>query len=77
MARKTVSISPKPGSKPQPANMDAWVKHRGDDPMKRLTIDVPQSLHTRIKTVCASRGKKMADEIRELLEQHFPENRDS
>ena len=41
--------------------------------MKRLTIDIPESLHTRVKSQCAKRGAKMADEIRALLEAHFPE----
>jgi hypothetical protein len=40
--------------------------------MKRFTIDVPISLHRRIKVQCAERGRKMADEIRTLLERHFP-----
>lgn len=42
------------------------------DPMKRFTIDVTESLHTRIKVQCAARGAKMADVIRELLEREFP-----
>lgn len=41
------------------------------EPMKRLTIDIPASLHMRIKAQSAMRGAKMADEIRVLLEQHF------
>jgi predicted DNA binding CopG/RHH family protein len=40
--------------------------------MKRLTIDVSESLHARIKVDCARRGVKIADEVRELLEKHFP-----
>ena len=39
--------------------------------MKRLTIDVPESLHAQIKSRCALKGVKMADEIRALLETHF------
>lgn len=39
--------------------------------MKRLTIDVPESLHAQIKSRCALKGVKMADEIRGLLETHF------
>ena len=35
--------------------------------MKRLTIDVPESLHRSIKAQCAMRGTKIADEVRELL----------
>jgi hypothetical protein len=37
-----------------------------------LTIDLPASLHKRVKTGCAMRGVKMADEIRRLLDEHFP-----
>lgn len=39
--------------------------------MKRLTIDVPESLHRAIKTQCAMRGSKIADEVRELLLQKY------
>lgn len=38
---------------------------------KRLTIDVTESLHKRIKAQCAMRGTKMADVIRDLLEKEF------
>jgi hypothetical protein len=41
--------------------------------MKRLTIDVPASLHSRIKVQCAQSGQKMADVIRALLAEHFPD----
>ena len=52
------------------AKADDWVNNR-TEATKRLTIDVPASLHARIKSQCALRGVKMADELRELLEQHF------
>ncbi len=71
---------------PKPADpADAWVQNRDSEretpppvevppaePMKRFTIDVPVSLHTRIKTQCAMRGVKMADVLRDLLEREFP-----
>ncbi|WP_333630727.1 plasmid partition protein ParG [Agrobacterium cavarae] len=41
------------------------------EPNKRLTIDITESLHKRIKAQCAMRGTKMADVIRELLEKEF------
>jgi plasmid stability protein len=41
--------------------------------MKRLTIDVTESLHRRIKVGCALKGEDMADELRRILHQHFPE----
>ena len=40
--------------------------------MKRFTIDVPESLHRRIKAECALRGVKMADYLRQTLENLFP-----
>lgn len=42
------------------------------EPMKRFTIDVPASLHKRIKAQCAMRETPMADVIRDMLEQEFP-----
>ena len=42
-----------------------------DEPMKRLTLDIPESLHRTIKVSCAGRGTKMAEEIRALLEAHY------
>ncbi len=74
---KKVQIGTKPTNKPAPAAADAWVESRsnGDEleRMKRLTIDVPESLHRAIKMQCAARGTKMADEIRELLMQKYGE----
>lgn len=40
--------------------------------MSRFTIDVPESLHRRVKMQCAARGQKMADVMRGLLEREFP-----
>ena len=76
MSTKKVSIGSKPTSKPAPASADAWVESRtgaADEPekMKRLTIDVPESLHRAIKAQCAMRGSKIADEVRELLIQKY------
>jgi predicted DNA binding CopG/RHH family protein len=80
MSKKKVSIAPKPTK-----SADKWVEggkttakptRKGKDvveAMKRFTIDVPVSLHTRIKMECARRGVKMADQIREMLEKRFAE----
>ena len=40
--------------------------------MKRVIIDVSAALHRRIKVQSAERGNKMADELRKLLEEHYP-----
>lgn len=59
-----------------PASVDDWVLDRDAqeprEPMKRFTIDVPVSLHKRVKSQCAMQNLVMADVIRELLEQRFP-----
>ena len=56
---------------------DDWLSDRSSttnrEPIKRLTIDIPLALHKRIKSQCAIRGENMAEEIRKLLEKHFPE----
>lgn len=79
--RKTVSFGAKPQTQTPPTpTADQWVSAANGTsepepapavPMKRLTIDIPESLHRTIKTQCASRGLRMADEIRTLLERHF------
>lgn len=70
---KKVSFGTKPTNKvaaPEAAN--DWVDNRVEsDAMKRLTIDIPESLHRTIKSQCAIRGTKIADEVRELLIQKY------
>ena len=67
--------------KPEPANLEeqtAWVtgktSQQDKEPMVRFTFDVPESLHRRIKIACAEKGiKRVAVEMRRILEEHFPE----
>jgi hypothetical protein len=84
MSKKEIRFTKKPGTPPPAA--EAWVNSsRGTDaaaasdepvkpeePTKRLTLDIPESLHARVKSQCAKRGSKMVDEIRLLLETNFP-----
>ena len=78
MSGKEVKFA-KPKRQDVPATSpDQWVKDRAQsegagEPMKRLTIDIPASLHTRVKAGCATRGVKMADMLRAYLEREFPE----
>ena len=70
MTTKKIAFGTKPTNKPAPAPADTWVDSRADgevETMKRLTIDIPESLHRAIKSQCAMRGTKIADEVRELL----------
>jgi len=68
----TFGIKPTPQA-PAVASADQWVESRSAEAIKRLTLDIPASLHMRIKSTCALRGVKMADAIRELLDTHFHE----
>jgi hypothetical protein len=71
MSGKKVAIGARPSAKPK---ADAWVDKREtgeDEVMKRLTIDIPASLHRTIKSQCADRGTKISDEVRELLLQKY------
>ena len=83
---KKVAFPPKP-SLVVSANADAWVSGTPTESedhtqittarvgkMKRFTFDVPENLHRRIKTRCAEKGVDMADEMRRLLEEHFPQS---
>jgi hypothetical protein len=81
MSRKTVAFGAKPQPQQPAITADSWVsgqqqpaqQEEQGEPMKRLTIDVPASLHRRIKVQCAARDTKIADEVRALLEAHFPQ----
>ncbi len=73
MTGKKVSIGGKPSNKPVPAAADAWVENRQGEreAIKRMTIDIPESLHRTIKAQCAMRGTKIVEEVRELLIQKY------
>jgi hypothetical protein len=74
---KKITIGSKPTANTTPATPDEWVSDRSGsvEPTKRLTIDIPLSLHQRVKSQCALRGEKMAEVVRVLLERHFPQER--
>jgi len=73
---KKVSFGTKPIA--QKPDVDSWVERRAVEPekiepekMKRLTIDISASLHAALKSSCALRGTKIADEVRELLYEKY------
>ena len=37
------------------------------EPIKRLSLDLPQSLHTRFKTACSANRRKMGNELRDFI----------
>jgi predicted DNA binding CopG/RHH family protein len=71
---KKVSIGQKPDS-----NADQWVTNRTTDfeqqepteKMKRLTLDIPESLHQKIKFKAVEKGETMANMLRKLLEENY------
>lgn len=66
-------------------NAEDWVSGAGGEagkpvavaeaanvPMKRLTLDIPEELHRRVKSGCALRGEKIVEVVRRFLETEFP-----
>ena len=65
-------------------NAETWVAGNAADsapvpkavktpvPMKRLTLDIPEELHRRVKSGCAVRGEKIAEVVRRFLDAEFP-----
>ena len=64
--RKSTNVGSNSAIKaPVPANVEAEPEVK--EPTKRLSIDLPQSTHTRFKTACSATGKKMAKEIEDFI----------
>ena len=75
MSKKDLAF--KPATKTS-ASPEAWIESRDKpaapaEPTKRLTVDIPQSLHKRIRLACIERDEVMADVIRDILRKAFPE----
>ena len=77
MSTKTIAFK-QPTNMPLPA-AEAWVGTpeavktvQPDVPTKRLTVDVPEDLHRRIKVDCARNGVQISDVVRDLLAKEFP-----
>jgi predicted HicB family RNase H-like nuclease len=82
---KKVTMSTKPNkTSAQKLSADEWVSQganlsaKGDEPERetiaRFTIDIPVSLHARIKSQCALKRVKMREEVLSILEEKFPVN---
>ena len=86
MSKKTFSAAPKPN---QPTADQILAFERGgaghdrspttsspprnDEPTKRLSLDLPKSVHTRFKTACSATGRKMVSELQTYIEQRTEE----
>jgi len=68
MTKKIAIKNPK-SSKAETA--DSWVDTR--ESKKRLTIDIPAPLHTKLKITAVKRGETMAEIICNILEENLKE----
>jgi hypothetical protein len=77
MSGKRIGIGARPLADPQ---AETWIRQgSANDTSKsvrftaRLTLDITPALRARIKVAAFSRGVTVAEMLRELLEQQFPE----
>lgn len=82
MTAKKVAIKPKVRTVQDTAAMDTWVEQGAEtkppaakpatvekEPIKRLSIDLPASVHKELMVYCATNGTKAAQVVRSLLEE--------
>ncbi len=77
MSTKTIPFK-QPVTLPKPA--EAWVGTPAEEvkpakvegPTKRLTVDIPEELHRRIKVQCAMKDIQISDVVRDILVKEFP-----
>jgi hypothetical protein len=72
---KKVEFGAKRPSSIEAKNLDHWVSGEEPtdrEPIKRLTIDLPLSLHKRVKAQCAMENIPIIEVIRQFLDQRFP-----
>lgn len=51
--------------------VDSSKASRPREATRRLTVDVPEGLHRKMKVHAAATGVSMVEEVRRLLEQHY------
>lgn len=89
MAQKNFTTAPKPPKKLTAEQIAAFERggagHDGPkgrtsapvtaktEPTKRLSLDLPQSVHTRFKTACSATSRKMVSEIQDLIQARTEE----
>jgi len=86
MSKKTFSAAPMPkqptddqiaafeqGGTGHDKPVHAKAIKRTEEPSKRLSLDLPQSVHTRFKTACSATGRKMVKELQDYIEQRTSE----
>jgi hypothetical protein len=71
--RKKVSIQTAPRERKadhaHSEQLQDWVDEAGPDRIKRLTIDIPETLHRRTRVYCMTNNVSIAELVRGLLEK--------
>lgn len=89
MSKKTFSLAPKPKQQPTDDQILAFerggaghdtthtakpaAKAVSHEPTKRLSLDLPASLHKRFKTACSATDRKMVAELQAFIEARTQE----
>jgi hypothetical protein len=92
MSKKTFSTAPKPKQQPTDDQILAFErggaghdttgiakpapKPAAEEPTKRLSLDLPASMHTRFKTACSATNRKMVAELQAFIETRTAELED-
>jgi hypothetical protein len=75
LVERLENLLPEPELNPEPVpDAERFMAEVPAEPTRQLTVDIPESLHTRIKLACVANHQKMADAVRALLEEHWPED---
>lgn len=70
MSQKSITIQ-----RPKAPSPDSWIKSETPTAAgrtKRLTLDIPEELHKRVRLACVERGAFVSDVVRDLLDKAFP-----
>lgn len=72
---KEIDFTPKPKKrKPNLSKeVQASVQRLVAEPTKRISCDIPESLHTRIKVQLALEGLHLSKVVRDFFEERFPD----
>ena len=74
MTRKVVTIARAPRDDGTRPSTDDWIRGAGPGrPFKRLTVEVDETLHRRLRVAAAHRGCTMSALVRDLIERSCPE----
>ena len=74
MTKKVVTIARSPRGDGARPSADDWIRGAGPGrPLKRLTVEIEEPLHRRVRVEAARRGITMSALVRNLIEQDCPE----